>query len=149
MKNNHYKHILRSLFCQERKKFCSTFTINRESSLVYSVNIFNCLQTNIYVFWYLVSAVFKGNVLKSIVFVLNVHIQRQNKVFFQLSKRCIFLTKIFANAALRKSVGIFSWTYTCKRIMDIIPPWRQISEHVTLLDWNGSSKCDCIFRIVM
>ena len=48
MKNEQYKHVLGSLFYLERNKYCSTLTINIESSLIHSMNIFIWLQANIY-----------------------------------------------------------------------------------------------------
>ena len=36
MNNKHYKHVLGRPFRLERNKYCSTFTINIESSLIHS-----------------------------------------------------------------------------------------------------------------
>ena len=45
MKKNQYKHVFGNLFLMERFKYCSTFMINIESSLIHSWNIYLCIGT--------------------------------------------------------------------------------------------------------
>ena len=47
MKNKQFKPVFGSLFRLERNKYCSTFTINIESSRIPSMNMFTALQENI------------------------------------------------------------------------------------------------------
>ena len=48
MKIKQYEHVLGVFFIWNAINICSTFTINIESSLVHPMNIFICLQANIY-----------------------------------------------------------------------------------------------------
>ena len=80
-----YKHVFESLFFLylERIKYCSTFTINIESSLIHPINIFN---------WYQVKAAFQRKWFENKLCLFQNYIfNDKSKYFFQLSN------------------GIFSW----------------------------------------
>ena len=71
--NKQYKRVFGSIFRLEHYSWCSTFTINIESWLIRSMNIFIGLQANIY--WYLVwDAFWRKCFLNKEVFVLKLYI---------------------------------------------------------------------------